>query len=86
MELRYYQAEALDALYNYFLTHENGNPIIALPTGTGKSVLPAAFIHGILRQWPNQRFGMITHVKELIQQNAEELLRLWPTAPLGNGS
>lgn len=83
MQLRYYQAEALDALYNYFLTHENGNPIIALPTGTGKSVLPAAFIHGILRQWPNQRFGMITHVKELIQQNAEELLKLWPTAPLG---
>lgn len=83
IQLRYYQQEALNALYNYFLTHETGNPLIALPTGTGKSVLPAAFINGILRQWPNQRFGMITHVKELIQQNAEELLKLWPEAPLG---
>jgi DNA repair protein RadD len=83
IQLRSYQQEALDALYNYFLTHHTGNPLIALPTGTGKSVLPAAFINGILRRWPNQRFGMITHVKELIQQNADELLQLWPEAPLG---
>lgn len=83
INLRYYQQEALDALYNYFLTHPNGNPLICLPTGTGKSVLPAAFIYGIMRRWPNQRFGMITHVKELIEQNAEELLKLWPEAPLG---
>ncbi len=83
MQLRYYQQDALDALYNYFITHPNGNPLIALPTGTGKSVLPAAFINGIMRSWPMQRFGMITHVKELIQQNAEELLKLWPEAPLG---
>ncbi len=83
MQLRYYQAEALDALYNYFLTHPNGHPLIALPTGTGKSILPAAFIHGIMKQWPNQRFAMVTHVKELISQNAEELLKVWPNAPLG---
>lgn len=83
MQLRYYQQEALDALYNFFMTNQNGNPLIGLPTGTGKSVLPAAFIHGIMRQWPNQRFLMVTHVKELIQQNAEELLKVWPTAPLG---
>ena len=83
MQLRYYQQEALDALYNYFLTHQNRNPLIGLPTGTGKSVLPAAFIQGIMRQWPQTRFLMVTHVKELIQQNADELLKLWPTAPLG---
>jgi DNA repair protein RadD len=83
IQLRYYQQEALDALYNYFMTHQTGNPLIALPTGTGKSVLPAAFIQGIMRKWPNQRFLMVTHVKELIQQNAEELEKLWPNAPLG---
>lgn len=83
MQLRYYQQEALDALYNYFLTHENGNPLVALPTGCGKSLLPAAFIYGIMRQWPQTRFLMITHVKELIEQNSDELLKFWPTAPLG---
>lgn len=83
IQLRYYQQEALDALYNFFLTNPHGNPLVGLPTGTGKSVLPAAFIQGIMRQWPNQRFLMITHVKELIKQNADELLTLWPDAPLG---
>ena len=83
IQLRYYQQEALDALYNFFLTHQVGNPLIGLPTGTGKSVLPAAFIQGVMRQWANQRFLMVTHVKELVSQNAEELLGLWPEAPLG---
>lgn len=83
IQLRYYQQEALDALYNYFLTNHTGNPLIGLPTGTGKSVLPAAFINGIMRQWPSQRFLMITHVKELISQNANVLLQVWPEAPLG---
>jgi DNA repair protein RadD len=83
IQLRYYQQEALDALYNFFLTHQTGNPLIGLPTGTGKSVLPAAFIQGVMRQWPNQRFLMTTHVKELVAQNADELLGLWPEAPLG---
>jgi len=85
IQLRYYQQEALDALYNFFLTHgsTNRNPLIGLPTGTGKSVLPAAFISGIMRRWPTQRFLMVTHVKELIQQNYEELLNVWPEAPVG---
>jgi DNA repair protein RadD len=83
MILRYYQQEALDALYDFFLTHKTGNPLVGLPTGTGKSILPAAFIKGILKHWPDQRFLMITHVKELIEQNVNELLAIWPTAPLG---
>jgi DNA repair protein RadD len=83
INLRYYQQEALDALYNFFLTHKEGNPLIGLPTGTGKSVLPAAFIQGIMRQWPATRFLMVTHVKELVEQNAKVLLKVWPEAPLG---
>ena len=83
IQLRYYQQEVLDALYNYFLTGQRGNPLIGLPTGTGKSVLPAAFIQGIMRNWPNQRFLMVTHVKELIKQNADELIKVWGNAPLG---
>jgi len=83
IQLRYYQQEALDALYNYFLTHPTGNPLVGLPTGTGKSILPAAFIQGVMRQWPNTRFLMVTHIKELVAQNADELLKLWAEAPLG---
>jgi DNA repair protein RadD len=83
IQLRYYQQEALNAIYQYFMVGGTGNPLIGLPGGTGKSIIPGAFIQGIMQRWPNQRFLMVTHVKELIQQNAEELLKLWPEAPLG---
>lgn len=83
IELRYYQKEALNAIWDYYNNGNTGNILIGLPTGTGKSMLPAAFIQGIMRQWPSTRFLMVTHVKELIQQNADELTQLWANAPLG---
>lgn len=78
---RYYQLEAMDAIYNYFMSN-SGNPLIGLPTGTGKSLIPALFIMNVLKRWPNQRFLMITTVKELIQQNFEVLKEVWPDAPV----
>lgn len=83
IELRPYQAEGLTAVWDYFSSGGKGNPCLAWPTGTGKSAVPAVFITYVLKQWPNQRFLMITHVKELIEQNAEVLRYVWPEAPLG---
>jgi DNA repair protein RadD len=80
---RYYQEEALTAIYQYFLNGGKGNPLIGLPTGTGKSLIPAIFIERVMKLWPNQRFLMVTHVKELIAQNANVMLNVWPEAPLG---
>lgn len=80
---RYYQEEALTAIYQYFLNGGKGNPLVGLPGGTGKSIIPAVFIQRVMQQWPNQRFLMVTHVKELIDQNRKALLTLWPEAPLG---
>ncbi len=81
MKLRWYQEEALDAVWQYFCT-KAGNPIIAMPTGTGKSLVIAEFIRRMM-QYPGQRVMMLTHVKELIVQNMQELLAVWPTAPAG---
>lgn len=82
-EDRWYQAEAEASLFHYFEENRVGNPVIALPTGTGKSVVIGNFVRNVFRQFPNQRVMMLTHVKELIEQNAQKLLRVWPTAPLG---
>ena len=81
--LRPYQEEGLNCIYKYFVDGGKGNPVVAWPTGTGKSVVPAVFIHRAMSQWPNQRFLMITHVKELIQQNLDVLRYVWPNAPVG---
>ncbi len=82
MKLRPYQSDAIAAIYNYFMA-KNGNPIVAMPTGTGKSVVIGEFIRGIYQYYPHQRIMMLTHVKELIGQNMAKLLQLWPTAPAG---
>lgn len=80
MQLRSYQREAIDALYDYFQEND-GNPLLVLPTAAGKSVIIGAFIRELMERWPGQRVLMLTHVKELIAQNARKLATLWPEAP-----
>lgn len=80
---RYYQDEAEFSIFDYFQSGKSGNPVVAMPTGTGKSVVIANFIRKIFSLWPNQRVMMLTHVKELIEQNAKKLIQVWPTAPIG---
>src|SRR5882762_3661498 len=79
---RYYQTEAIVAIYNYFISH-SGNPLIGLPCGTSKSIIPALFFHKVLHQWPNQRFLLMSHVGEILKQNIKKILDVWPEAPLG---
>lgn len=81
--IRYYQLEAIHALFDYFQQDTVGNPVVAMPTGTGKSHIIAGFIELTMNTWPNQRFLVATHVKEIIAHNATKLLEAWPTAPLG---
>lgn len=80
---RWYQDEAEFSIFDYFRTHKVGNPVVAMPTGTGKSIVIANFLRNVYYRWPNQRVMMLTHVSELIKQNAEKLMSVWPTAPLG---
>lgn len=81
-ELRWYQQEAIDATYQYF-SASDGNPLVCVSTGGGKSVIIADFIHGVLIHWPDQRFLILSHVKEIIEQNHEKIVAQWPEAPTG---
>lgn len=80
---RWYQDAAEASIFEYFQKGNEGNPVVAMPTGTGKSLVIANFIKNIFKFWPNQRVMMLTHVMELIEQNAEKLMSVWPVAPLG---
>lgn len=80
---RWYQIEAEASIFEYFNSGKTGNPIVAMPTGTGKGIVIAKFVKKILQWWPGQRLMMLTHVKELIDQNAKKLFEVWPTAPVG---
>lgn len=79
---RPYQNEGVGALWQYFI-NSSGNPLLGLPTGTGKSYIPPLFMKRAFQEFPNSRFMVVTHVKELIKQNASALRKVWPTAPYG---
>lgn len=81
--LRDYQRRAIDQLYAWFEAGNQGNPCLVLPTGAGKSHIVAALCKEALQQWPETRVLMLTHVKELIEQNAEKMRQHWPGAPMG---
>lgn len=83
LTLRAYQREAIDALYAYWQDAGGGNGLIVLPTGAGKSLVIATLVRELIEAYPTLRIGVVTHVKELIGQNAQEILRIWPGAPIG---
>lgn len=81
-ELRPYQRKAVDELYAWFGEHE-GNPCIVAPTGSGKSHIVATICQEAVEQYPGTRVLMLTHVRELIEQNLEKLMMHWLMAPVG---
>ena len=83
MKLRDYQQRAIDQLYKWFRDGNEGNPCLVLPTGAGKSHVIAALCKDALQSWPETRILMLTHVRELIQQNAAKLREHWRNAPMG---
>lgn len=79
---RCYQNECVDVGFNYYTNGGIGNQLWALPTGTGKSLIPAMFMHRAMTQYPQSRFLVLTHVKELVKQNFEAMRLVWPVAPV----
>jgi DNA repair protein RadD len=83
MNLRDYQQKAIDLLYEWFNKNHTGNPCLVMPTGSGKSHVIAALCQDAIQNWPDTTILMLTHVQELIEQNAEKMLQHWSDAPLG---
>ena len=86
---RWYQAEACNEFWRFVTENAdtNGdsskNPLLVLPTGTGKSIIIALIVQRMLKTWPNTRCLMLTHVGELVKQNAEKMRAVWPEIDMG---
>jgi len=69
--------------YEWMASHQ-GNPCIVAPTGSGKSWIIAALCEDVLHRWPDtRRILVLSHVKELLQQDADKITKAWPDAPIG---
>lgn len=81
--LRPYQTAAIKALFNWLYTPDTGHPLVVAPVGSGKSLMIADFIRQVHEDFPRTRIVVLTHVKELLQQNAEELRLQYPDCDFG---
>ena len=82
MKLRPYQSEAIAAV-NAALRERDDNPCIVLPTGSGKSLVMASLISQWVRACPDFRVMVLAHRKELVDQNAEELIGIDSSLSVG---
>lgn len=82
MQLRYYQKSAVKETYAYMRENPGKNPCIVLPTGTGKSFVIAKIVRDAVERWKG-RVLVLAHVKELLEQNAQEIIDHYPNADLG---
>jgi DNA repair protein RadD len=70
MELRPYQEAAVAAVYRHLAERED-NPCVVIPTGGGKGVIVGKMCADVVERW-NGRILVLTHVKELVDQNATQ--------------
>jgi DNA repair protein RadD len=74
LEPRYHQRQAVEAFFNHARTAPDRNPLIVLPTGTGKSLVIAIIAEKVLRV--GGRVMCFAHRKQLISQNHAEFAAL----------
>lgn len=80
--LRYMQREAIDAIFAYW-GEEDGNPLVDMATGTGKSITMAQLIKELIEGWATLRVFNVAHREELVEGNYAEFVGLSPFADAG---
>ena len=81
MELRAYQQEAVDAVYQYLREHDD-NPCVVIPTAGGKTPILSTICKDAVTKWQG-RVLVLAHVKELLEQAADKLRAICPEVKFG---
>ena len=82
MNLRHYQTTAIDKTLQWFADGKE-RPLIVIPTRCGKSLVMAKLMQNIIADYPTVRIISATHSKELVGQNYDEIMSIWPDCPAG---
>ncbi len=78
IELRKYQKDAIDKILWAKNKQLEGNDLVVLPTGAGKSVIIANLVHTL-----NEPVLILQPSKEILEQNLEKLLRYVDRSEIG---
>ena len=72
-DIRWYQKKATDELMEAPLSNEDCHPIVVAPTGSGKTVMICDFIDKYLTDDHKAEVLVLSHVKEILQQDYDAL-------------
>ncbi len=72
IKLRWYQEKSAPLIFDYWRQNPDKHPVIAVPTGGGKSIMIADLIHKAVDKWDIDVL-VLSHRKEILDQNAKAL-------------
>lgn len=78
-EPRWYQIEAVDKTISYIEKNPENHPLIICPTGSGKSHIIAM----LCEHYKDKKILVVSHVKEILEQNLEKMEELIGTEQVG---
>jgi DNA repair protein RadD len=81
-----YQEPIPKLVLDYILNNEGKHPIVALPTGSGKTIVLATFIQYILSHWDDTNIIVLSHVKEIVEQDYNTLVKFFDRDIIGINS
>ena len=70
--LRYYQKDAYPAIVKYLSENEGHHPLLAYPTGAGKTIILSDIVKNALRDY-DEHVLVLSHVKEILEQDHQAL-------------
>jgi len=69
----YYQAPIPYLVIDFFSKYPDKHGLIAMPTGSGKTIILCIVIEAILARWPNVSIIILSNTKEILEQDHKAL-------------
>lgn len=79
LQFRPYQSDAIEAIDAEL--EQVDSTLLVASVGAGKTLMQAGFIQRVIGKFPEARFVCAVHTRELVSQNFNALIRIWPFAP-----
>ena len=80
IEDRWYQREAAEALMRDIDSH---NPMVAIPTGGGKTIIMCLLIEKILHRDPLSHILVVSNTQEIVRQDHDAIAKFFPQLTIG---
>lgn len=74
-ELRPYQKPIAEKVFSYIRNNKDKHPLVALPTGAGKTVVLSDIILKAQTNWPNTKILVLSHTKEILKQDFDSITK-----------